>query len=486
MPATEALTRQPFAIPHPFPLSRRARRKGHRRAVLRVTDIVAVAATTFAVAGVISALGIAPPVAERTQVLLLVAMVAVWTATLEGVRSRAPGIPGPAEYGRVVVAGALTFAVGATWLAVFPSDPVRAQLVWAVPLACVTVLVNRWSWRWLTHGRHTDVPRTLLVGTDADLDELVQTIHRDARLGYDVVGTTLVGPRSSGATHGSSQVPDLGPAASTAEAAQRIGADTVIVVGPMDDPDFIRRLSWQLEGTATELVVATRLTDVATHRMSLRTTSGLALIGVRLPTFDGPTHRMKRLLDIVTSLCALVPLALATPIIAAFIRLDSPGPVFFRQQRVGRDCRAFEIVKFRTMRQGAEAEIAGLQAANEGAGALFKIRSDPRVTRVGAVLRRYSIDEFPQFWNVLRGDMSVVGPRPPLPREVEAYDDPVFRRLYIRPGITGPWQIGGRSDLTWEQSVRLDLSYVENWSSAGDIGIMLRTVGVVARAKGAY
>jgi lipopolysaccharide/colanic/teichoic acid biosynthesis glycosyltransferase len=153
---------------------------------------------------------------------------------------------------------------------------------------------------------------------------------------------------------------------------------------------------------------------------------------------------------------------------------------------VGLNDREFDMIKFRTMRVGADAEVEALAAANDGAGLLFKLRSDPRVTRVGAVLRKYSLDELPQFWNVLRGDMSVVGPRPPLPREVGGYDGPVFRRLYIRPGITGLWQISGRSDLSWEESVRLDLHYVENWSVMSDLMIIARTAKVMVRGTGAY
>ena len=160
--------------------------------------------------------------------------------------------------------------------------------------------------------------------------------------------------------------------------------------------------------------------------------------------------------------------------------------MFFRQRRVGRDGREFEILKFRTMRASAEEELAALVAHNEGSGPLFKLRKDPRVTRVGAVLRRFSLDELPQFWNVLRGDMSVVGPRPPLPSEVGGYDGPVFRRLYIKPGITGLWQVSGRSDLSWDESVRLDLHYVENWSVMTDLMIMWRTAQVMVRPKGAY
>jgi lipopolysaccharide/colanic/teichoic acid biosynthesis glycosyltransferase len=173
-------------------------------------------------------------------------------------------------------------------------------------------------------------------------------------------------------------------------------------------------------------------------------------------------------------------------LVALAVRLDGPGPVLFRQRRVGRDGRTFEMLKFRSMVVDAESRLSDLAQADEGAGLLFKMKADPRVTRVGAVLRRWSLDELPQLLNILRGDMSVVGPRPPLPREVEGYEDHVHRRLYIKPGLTGMWQVNGRSDLSWEESVRLDLYYVENWSLTVDFVIMWRTVRVLFEHRGAY
>ncbi|HJB63151.1 MAG TPA: sugar transferase [Candidatus Microbacterium pullistercoris] len=194
----------------------------------------------------------------------------------------------------------------------------------------------------------------------------------------------------------------------------------------------------------------------------------------------------KRALDIVVALCGLTIVAFLLPIIALAITLDSPGPVLFRQQRLGRDGRPFRIVKFRSMFLDAEDELAALVSANQADGPLFKLHRDPRVTRVGRFLRRYSIDELPQFWNVLVGDMSVVGPRPPLPVEAQTYDGIVVRRLAVKPGITGPWQVSGRSDLSWEQSVHLDLHYVDNWSIQTDVIYIARTVAVIVSPKGAY
>jgi lipopolysaccharide/colanic/teichoic acid biosynthesis glycosyltransferase len=173
-------------------------------------------------------------------------------------------------------------------------------------------------------------------------------------------------------------------------------------------------------------------------------------------------------------------------VVAIGIRLDSSGPAFFRQTRVGRHGREFTMLKFRSMDVGAEARRAELESANEGSGPLFKMKTDPRVTRIGVVLRRYSLDELPQLFNVLAGSMSMVGPRPPLPAEVATYGREAQRRLLVKPGLTGLWQVGGRSDLPWEQSVRLDLRYVENWTLALDAVILWKTLGAVVNSRGSY
>jgi exopolysaccharide biosynthesis polyprenyl glycosylphosphotransferase len=207
---------------------------------------------------------------------------------------------------------------------------------------------------------------------------------------------------------------------------------------------------------------------------------------VELPRYAGGKHALKRLLDVILSALALLALSPVFAVLAVMIRLDSPGPVIFRQQRIGRGGRTFMMYKFRSMVATAEDELLGLQGQNEGSGLLFKMRNDPRVTRAGQWLRRYSLDELPQFWNVLLGDMSLVGPRPPLQREVDGYENHVRRRLYIKPGLTGMWQVNGRSDLNWQDSVRLDLYYVENWSIAGDIVILWRTAKQMIKPTGAY
>jgi exopolysaccharide biosynthesis polyprenyl glycosylphosphotransferase len=248
----------------------------------------------------------------------------------------------------------------------------------------------------------------------------------------------------------------------------------------------LKRLGWDLEGAGVDLIVAPALTDVAGPRVHIRPVSGLQLLYVEQPEFTGPTWAMKEAFDRALAALALLVLSPLLVLIAASIRLTSTGPVIFRQVRVGRNGEVFTVYKFRTMVVGAETHLEALWEISEGNGVLFKLKDDPRVTRVGRFLRRLSLDELPQLWNVLVGSMSVVGPRPALPNEAERYGRSTARRLLVKPGITGLWQVSGRSDLSWEDSVRLDLYYVENWSFAGDVQILWKTLSAVVRGQGAY
>ncbi|MGP3535725.1 sugar transferase [Microbacterium sp. RD1] len=414
----------------------------------------------------------------------------VWLVALAGLRTRDRRATARAstEYLRVIHASAVAFGVVAIAFVLFEWHGLRAQLLIALPLGLAALLLMRWMLRrWVQAQRREGrfLARAVVVGREFDVTAVIARLQEDDQLGYDVVGTTS-DATSAELVVGGHAIANLGVVERTAQVARDLGADTVILASNNDDPDFVRRLAWQLEGTAADLILSHRLSDVAKDRVWLGHTQGLSLLHVRIPTFTGPRHFYKRLLDVVVATVALLPIALIAPVLALLIKLDSPGTVFFRQRRVGEDGREFEMIKFRTMRATAEQELVGLTDSNNGAGPLFKLHNDPRVTRVGAILRKYSLDELPQFWNVLRGDMSVVGPRPPLPREVVSYDAPAYRRLYLRPGITGPWQVSGRSDLSWEQSIRLDLDYVENWSVGRDLSIMLRTAMVMIRPNGAY
>lgn len=464
---------------------------------LRATDVAVIAVATLLPRGVDLLLtqgaalaGNVIGIVTAFATPLLVA--AVWFTMLSVFRTRETAIvgSGSTEYLRVLNATAFGFGALAMIFVVLGATGLRDELLVALPLGTLLLLAGRWGWRrWLLRERAYGhyVSRTFIVGDRADVQYVIETLHRDGQRGYLVVGATLTDGDMGELRVDGQNYPVLGSPRSAARTAARLGADTIIVASHDDaDPYFVKRLSWQLEGTAAELVLSSRLTDVAGPRISLRLVDGLPLIQVKIPSFDGAQYALKRTLDIVVSTLALAAIAIVAVPLALLIKLDSRGPVFFRQERVGRDGHRFHMVKFRTMRVGAEAELAALAVENEGAGPLFKMHNDPRVTRVGAILRKLSLDELPQFWNVLRGDMSVVGPRPPLPSEVTAYNGTVYRRLYIKPGITGLWQVSGRSDLPWDESVRLDLRYVENWSIMSDLTIMWRTAQTMLAPKGAY
>ena len=433
--------------------------------------------------------------ADMPAVIAAGVLAAAWAIALVVARARSHRHGSGRRWELVPIAHSTVIGVAA--LAVVAglegSDALVPHLSITVPLAAAGLVSVRAIRRArFSRRRDTDTlaPRTLVVGDRAGIADLIRSLADDG-IGHRIVGAALppdtpAGGSAPAMTVDGATYPVLGTPEQVAEIARQCCIETVVVAGGTDDPDYLRKLSWSLEGAAIDLILATRLADVARSRIAFERSNGLALTHVSLPRFDRSSMRAKRMLDVVVALAALLPIALITPVIALMIAVDTPGGVFFRQRRIGRGGREFDILKFRTMTATAERDLAALASANEGAGPLFKLKHDPRVTRVGAVLRRFSLDELPQFWNVLVGEMSVVGPRPPLPTEVSEYDGPVFRRLYVLPGITGLWQISGRSDLSWEQSVRLDLHYVENWSLGSDLNIIARTAAVMVRPRGAY
>ncbi|OZV78491.1 polyprenyl glycosylphosphotransferase [Micromonospora echinospora] len=329
--------------------------------------------------------------------------------------------------------------------------------------------------------------RVLAVGDTPHVLELVHTLRREPYAGYHVAGACIPDALLAPVPQRLGDVPVVGSFRGIVEAAEAIGADTVAITASAElTAARLRRLGWQLEGTGIDMVLAPALTDVAGPRIHTRPVAGLPLIHVEAPEFRGARKLVKGLVDRSISLFALALLGPLLALIALAIRLDSRGPVLFRQVRVGQGGREFGVFKFRTMVVNADAMLAGLTARNETDGLLFKMRDDPRVTRVGRLLRKWSLDELPQLANVLIGHMSLVGPRPPLPSEVARYDGDVARRLLVKPGMTGLWQVSGRSDLSWEDGIRLDLYYVENWSLAADLTILWKTFGAVINSRGAY
>ncbi|MEP6842635.1 MAG: sugar transferase [Pseudolysinimonas sp.] len=415
-----------------------------------------------------------------------------WVLTLTIYRSRDARVigSGPTEYRRVTSATAMMFGLAAIVVLVINADISRGFFVIAFPLGLVGLLVTRRAWRgWLVRRRRNGdyTALTMIVGPRADVVRVLSTLRANPGSAYLPVGVVLEDDDiETELAIGGYHLPIVRGIRTVADEVLNRGVDVVIVAGQPSDPDFLRNLGWDLEQTQAELMIASRLVNVAGPRIHMRPADGMPLMHVELPSYEGGKHVLKRVFDFGASLCALVLLSPVFLVLAILVKSTSPGPVFFRQARVGRNGAMFSMIKFRSMVQDAESELAQLREHNEGSGLLFKLKDDPRVTAIGRLLRRYSLDELPQLCNVLVGHMSLVGPRPPLESEVRHYEQHVLRRLYIKPGLTGMWQINGRSNLSWEESVRLDLYYVENWSLTGDLLILWRTARVVLKPVGAY
>jgi exopolysaccharide biosynthesis polyprenyl glycosylphosphotransferase len=365
----------------------------------------------------------------------------------------------------------------------------REYVLLTMPSLTAVDLVARYALRKRLHRKRAQgwyMSTVLAVGPERAVAELVTELRLDAYHGLAVMGACLSGRAESTEVAG---VPVFGGLSidDIVGAVRRGGADHVAVLWSSEiDRATLRQLAWELEKTGTSLSVAPALLDVAGPRTTVRATAGLTLLHVDHPELSGPRKLIKELFDRVMSGAALVLLSPVFLAVALAIRISDPGPVLFTQTRVGKDGQPFKIYKFRTMVVDAEQRLAELRARNDFDGVLFKMRNDPRVTAVGAKLRKWSLDELPQLINVFRGEMSLVGPRPALPDEAARYADHVRRRLVVKPGITGMWQVHGRSDLSWDETVRLDLRYVENWSFALDLQILWKTVSVLLHGSGAY
>ncbi|MCU7726765.1 sugar transferase [Actinoplanes sp. KI2] len=394
---------------------------------------------------------------------------------------------GTDEYQRVLRGGVGLIAGAALVSYALDLDLARGYVLAAVPTAIVTSVVCRFVLRKRLHlarSKGENLRRVLLVGHELSVIGMTRQLCRERYHGLEVVGACLP-PGHDGV--GVGVLPVYGTFDDVANAVDLAEADTVVVLScPELDGVQLRRLAWRLERDDVDLIVASALVDVAGGRTTIRPVDGLPMLHVEHPRLHGGSRLVKEAFDRVGALALLAVFGPLLLTVALCVRLTSRGPVLFRQVRVGRDGSHFRIFKFRSMYLDAEARLAELRHLNEQDGVLFKIRDDPRVTRVGRWLRRFSLDELPQLLNVLLGQMSLVGPRPPLPSEVAAYAGDVRRRLAVKPGMTGLWQVSGRADLPWEEAVRLDLRYVENWSLSLDLVILLRTMTAVVRSSGAY
>jgi exopolysaccharide biosynthesis polyprenyl glycosylphosphotransferase len=415
----------------------------------------------------------------------------IWVTSValaRGYDTRLIGI-GADEFRRVVNAG---FGLGL--MVAIGSYIVKAQLSRGyVFVALATVmsldLTGRYWMRKRLHRMRASgkrMWRVIAVGHSQDVAALIAELRRHPHHGLCVVAACLA-DKTAGRSPTIADVPVYGGLSDVAASVSRLAADTVAVLScPELNGIPLRRLAWELEKTGTELCLAPALLDVAGPRTSVRAVAGLPLLYVDHPDLAGVRQALKSAFDKTVAVSALVLLAPLLLAIAAMVRLEDGGPVIFQQMRMGKDGQPFRLYKFRTMVPDAERQLAELATRNEGDGVLFKIRNDPRITRIGARLRRWSLDELPQLVNVLLGQMSLVGPRPALPQEAALYGDYVQRRLAVRPGITGLWQVSGRSNLPWEEAVRLDLHYVENWSLILDLQILWKTLSAVIKGNGAY
>jgi exopolysaccharide biosynthesis polyprenyl glycosylphosphotransferase len=467
-------------------------RERYRHRVL-ATDLAVVGLST-ALAGSISTQFFTDP--HRPAWLVTGVVGLLWVAMLHVFRTRSPRemAVGATEYKRVIDASAAAAGLYAILALLVDGAGGRYYLLIGFPAGLAGLLAGRWLWRSWLHRRRLQgcaLSDVVVVGAPDDVRYVLRQMERKSGAAYKVVGVVLDGAvspqdatRDWGVVHRASCYVGL---EEVGDAVRDLGADAVVVAGPLTGGNqAIRDLGWSLESSRTEIILVSSLTNVAGPRIRVRPVEGLPLMHVEQPTFDGGRHLLKRTMDVAVSALALLVMLPLFGVLALLITRDSPGGVFFAQTRTGRRGQTFRMYKFRTMVATAERDRAALLAANDAAGPLFKLRDDPRVTRIGRFLRRHSLDELPQFWNVLRGDMSLVGPRPPLPEEAATYAGHEGRRLYIKPGLTGLWQVNGRSNLEWDESVRLDLYYVENWSVTGDLMIMWRTFKVMIQPEGAY
>ena len=455
-------------------------------------DAVVIAGAVFVAALLRNRLGLFDISAAVPHVHVVGTLMAVgWVAMIarRGGYDRDIFGAGVDEYKRVILASALTASlVGiACYLAKYQLS--RGFYLLAFLVGVPALVLGRWLLRRAlqrarTQGHYRQ--RVLLVGSADSVDDVAHVLQRETWLGYEVLGaltptTDLVEETQSG-------VPVVGNADEAAAVAVEADADLVLFAGGGMSSTQMRGHLYALESANVHVVVVPGMTDIARERVSMRPVAGLPLVYLRGPSTLKASRWAKRTFDVVGSLSLLLAFAPLMAFLALKVRAFDGGPVLFRQERVGRDGGRFSCLKFRTMVTDAEERRAELveQMAYDASQGLFKMKDDPRITRPGRWMRRFSFDELPQLWNVVRGDMSLVGPRPPLPLEVESYDVTATRRLRVRPGMTGLWQVSGRSDLSWSETVRLDVYYVDNWSMLQDLTILARTARAVVASSGAY
>lgn len=422
---------------------------------------------------------------------LAAALVPTWVAAMAISRTydRRVVTAGTDQYRRVVQGTIWLIALIALLSFALHVQVSRELTFVSVPCAAVLTIISRFAARkrlYHAFAKGCCAHRVLAIGAPREANELIAHLHRASHVGLRVVAALTPGHTAPpllpiGVTWAGSDLDDA------LRQAGRFGADTLAIAGSHPQADGgLRSLSWALEGTGIALLVAPAVTDVAGPRIRVRPVDGLPLLQIERPELNGPTRLVKIIMD--RALAALLILLLSPVLIACAVgvKLSSRGPIIFSQVRLGFQGGHFAMWKFRSMKVGSDVDRIALQEENDLDGGLFKIRRDPRITAFGRFMRRWSIDELPQLFNVLSGTMSLVGPRPLPVADIERFQGPVRRRLLVKPGMTGLWQVSGRADLPWEECVRLDLYYVENWSVTLDLIVLWRTFWAVVRGRGAY
>ena len=437
------------------------------------------------------------PAFPPTQRYLATAIIAlVWFVSMRVTNSYSPDVMGATSQMLRRVVGATLLTVGATAAAgdLLHFTWGRGFFAITFPMGLALLIGSRLVSRQLTLVARRSgylTRRAIVLAPGALQDAIIADVNAQRDFGLNVVGSVAVPEvRKSAEAERSRTSGPLSPAG-VVRALEAAGADTLIVsTGVSLSPQHLRDIRWALDSVGARMMLLPPVLGVSQERLNLQHNDAMALISVSAPVLGGPKRAAKRSLDVIASSIGILLLLPVWIAIALAVKFTDGGQVLFRQKRVGLDGREFPMLKFRTMVVDAEARLAELVAAEEerdaGNAVLFKMREDPRITPVGRFLRRFSLDELPQLFNVWRGEMSLVGPRPPLPAEVALYEESVDRRFMVKPGITGLWQVSGRSNLSWDDSVRLDLFYVENWTMSRDLRILGRTFKAVVGKDGAY
>src|SRR6478609_5759956 len=429
---------------------------------------------------------------DVTSLVLVAAgpMLVAWLAMVQGVGgySREVFGAGTEEYKRIVRASMLCAGlVGiGCYLTSFPLS--RGFFLLAFVIGTPLLILGRLALRRVIHRTREHghlCERLIIAGDPVHVDEVAAVLRRESWLGYTVLGA-LTAPGVP-ATETMAGIPVVGHTDAAAAVVEDLAAEVILFTeGAFGTSQELRRATWELEGLPVQCIVVPSLTDVASRRLKVRPVAGLPLVHLESCRSLHASRWAKRVFDVIGAVCLLVVLLPVTVLTALTIKAHDGGPVLFRQIRIGRDGQPFHCLKFRSMVVDAEQLRGALVGSSPSDSVLFKMVDDPRVTRPGRWIRRFSVDELPQLWNVVCGQMSLVGPRPPLPDEVARYEGDMNRRLRVRPGMTGLWQVSGRSDLGWDDTVRLDLYYVDNWSMVQDLAILVRTFRAVVGSAGAY